>query len=454
LGFVGGNWKTIRVLETVNTNDRFNFRRNHNFHGSSKNSPSDLTSTARLVLIFERKNAIETFEESFATQAIYDLLFTGSLENYDHITFPGVVKRSFIVPLILSKVTRLFGTVFGIKEALKERIDCFSTLMMQIHFIFYSGRLFTNTFALPFIILAYSYFLRKESLKSLPFLIFSTFVVRFDMVLIAIPLGFMMFVQTRQKKRLVGLAILYSILFIGCSVMVDSFYWRQFSWAEFDGIMFNIVKNKSSDYGTEPYYWYWLTAIPKVLHVSMIPFVIGLFESLYSHLSHKELRFILPVFPVFNVVSTIGLLRIVRLRRIGLLILFLLIAVSFGLSSIVFVAFKYNYPGGEAMKLIHNDFYHSNISLHYDVYSAQTGISLFSHQSRHWNYNKTEATLNPNELKTFDLLLRESNVNVTSYEGIGFKVWHRVTGFDGLQLDKEIQKTANFCTIIGQNCNI
>ena len=41
-------------------------------------------------------------EESFAMQATHDLLFTTSLDQFDHLEFSGVVPRSFSGPLLLS----------------------------------------------------------------------------------------------------------------------------------------------------------------------------------------------------------------------------------------------------------------------------------------------------------------------------------------------------------------
>jgi alpha-1,6-mannosyltransferase len=35
-------------------------------------------------------------EESFNMQAIHDLIFTPTLEQFDHFAFPGAVPRSFI----------------------------------------------------------------------------------------------------------------------------------------------------------------------------------------------------------------------------------------------------------------------------------------------------------------------------------------------------------------------
>jgi alpha-1,6-mannosyltransferase len=54
-------------------------------------------------------------EESFAMQATHDLLFTASIDKFDHLEFSGVVPRSFSGPLLLSALSfpcvRLMGAL-------------------------------------------------------------------------------------------------------------------------------------------------------------------------------------------------------------------------------------------------------------------------------------------------------------------------------------------------------
>lgn len=101
-------------------------------------------------------------------------------------------------------------------------------------------------------------------------------------------------------------------------------------WPELYSFYFNVVLNKSSDWGTSPWYWYFLIALPKSITCA-IPFMfVGLlyqkrgyapidwrviemigpaliFVGLFSVLPHKELRFVMPSITLFNMAGAYGL---------------------------------------------------------------------------------------------------------------------------------------------------
>jgi hypothetical protein len=61
-------------------------------------------------------------EESFSLQATHDILRYGLpttnvtaylTANYDHLTFPGAVPRSFVGPMVLAEVSRPLIKLFG-----------------------------------------------------------------------------------------------------------------------------------------------------------------------------------------------------------------------------------------------------------------------------------------------------------------------------------------------------
>lgn len=93
----------------------------------------------------------------------------------------------------------------------------------------------------------------------------------------------------------------------------DSFMWNRLSWPEGEGLWFNIYLNKSNEWGTQPFLWYFYSALPRalLLTITFIPFcckdllksvavISFLFVTTYSFLPHKELRFVIYAIPMFN----------------------------------------------------------------------------------------------------------------------------------------------------------
>lgn len=157
-------------------------------------------------------------------------------------------------------------------------------------------------------------------------------------------------------------SIKYVIICSAISIGIDSLFWGHVIYPELEVLYYNTVLNKSSNWGTQPFLWYFYSALPRACLLSLPYIVIGLFgpisnilispfstikslwsasdvnkgtensltrkalhslrfiQSLttldpslslivipclvfiftYSFLPHKELRFILPAIPVIN----------------------------------------------------------------------------------------------------------------------------------------------------------
>ena len=121
--------------------------------------------------------------------------------------------------------------------------------------------------------------------------------------------------------------LLATVLFVGSSVLIDSWFWtqgNQIVWPEGQVLWFNTYLNKSSEWGTMPFLWYFYSAIPRatLLSLFLVPLAfltekrktfvklflpaIG-FVFVYSFLPHKELRFIIYVIPLLNALASKGL---------------------------------------------------------------------------------------------------------------------------------------------------
>jgi alpha-1,6-mannosyltransferase len=139
--------------------------------------------------------------------------------------------------------------------------------------------------------------------------------------------GLMLIISLAKRNiTIFGLLLngsLAAICFIGLSVLVDSYFWRKTLWPEGSVLWFNTVLNKSSEWGTSPFLWYFYSALPRALLFTLFLLPYGIlndknklinllvpaigFVFLYSFLPHKELRFIIYVIPLLNSIASKGL---------------------------------------------------------------------------------------------------------------------------------------------------
>lgn len=121
-----------------------------------------------------------------------------------------------------------------------------------------------------------------------------------------------------------------AIFSIGLTIFIDSIMWQRWLWPEFEVFWFNSVLNRSSEWGTHPFYWYFTSALPRSLLVAYPLFLFGVildrrllfyilpvlsFIILYSKLPHKELRFIISSVPIFNLSAAVAASRIYNNRK-------------------------------------------------------------------------------------------------------------------------------------------
>nr|CAD2177692.1 unnamed protein product [Meloidogyne enterolobii] len=404
-------------------------------------------------------------EESFNTQAIHDFIYhRNNWTKYDHREFPGVVARTFVGPLAiatlispfvpiikyfgLNKIWMLFAARTALGMAVLTSFCCFCRCvetrfgkrvalylrlftLSQFHFLFYASRPLPNIFALFFVLIVYQKWIEN---RIIPFTFWSTiaiFLFRFELILLFGPM-FGYFIVTKFKRILtVGYVGFVTLFFVLCtSVPFDSFMWGRPVWPELEVMEFNIVKNKSHEYGVMPFWWYFTSAIPRALLLTtllvplsifacqknqrliiqtIIPACIFLF--LFSFLPHKELRFVIYVIPLMNLSAAFFCDYVWRRTStfysiISPFIIFHIFINCLLTSQFVNVSVK-NYPGADALvnlQSINKEMGTEHVSVHIDNYCAETGISRFVQLYDAWEYNKTE-NLSPKELQRFDFLM-------------------------------------------------
>ncbi|KAL3827097.1 hypothetical protein ACHAXA_002332 [Cyclostephanos tholiformis] len=331
---------------------------------------------------------------------------------YDHLQFPGVVPRTFTGAFILSSIARTlswivpkhifdlpshpmmvqflirlelllfswwahlrlswaleryFGAGRMIESSAKQSTSATIHPMVanyyllitasQFHMPFYSSRLLPNTFALILSCHAYAEWLSGKPRRATAYLVFTTAVFRCDVILLLFTTGLTMLIQRQMsivEATITG--VLTGAFSLLLTVPLDSLLWKRAVWPEFEVWWFNAVDNRSSEWGTMPFLWYFTTALPKgmLLTSLLIPvsfvklpefistlgkshvngsknknqshawqcsrmfdlFLLPLFAPvfcfvlLYSFLPHKEIRFIFPALPMFNLCAAYGMSRL------------------------------------------------------------------------------------------------------------------------------------------------
>uniref|UniRef100_M1D2X6 Mannosyltransferase n=1 Tax=Solanum tuberosum TaxID=4113 RepID=M1D2X6_SOLTU len=299
-------------------------------------------------------------EESFNVQAMHDILYhRHQIEKYDHLEFPGVVPRTFIGALLVSilaspvvllmnllhvpKLYSLYAVrlVLGgimlstlrffriqIKKKFGSQVEAFFVILTasQFHLLFYCTRPLPNILAFALVNLAYGFWFKGSLYAALNCMVFATLVFRCDILLLIAPLGLeLLLTKSVSFWNALTFCLAAAFLSVGLTVLVDSVIWKRLLWPELEVFWFNSVLNRSSEWGTHPFHWYFTSALPRSLLAAYPLFLLGVlldrrvffyilpvlsFVLLYSKLPHKELRFIISSIPVFNFAAAIAASRL------------------------------------------------------------------------------------------------------------------------------------------------
>ncbi|KAJ5976043.1 Alpha-1-6-mannosyltransferase subunit (Ecm39) [Penicillium waksmanii] len=413
-------------------------------------------------------------EESFHVQAIHDISnhglpgFTPKFDlKYDHFAFPGAVPRSAVGALILAKLSQPFAALskgidrqilarailgiynagsliyfaHGLRRGFGQTVAIWYLVFQasQFHVIYYASRPLSNMFAFGMTTIASRLLLpdytiprvdaRRRARLSLILVAIAGIVFRSELALLVATQT--IFLLAMDRIRFMQDAVLAGVvsLFVGLQLTmgIDSIFWNRVPlWPELDAFLFNVISGQSSEWGTSPWYFYFLNALPRLLlnpltYLLAIPVAIRqpatrqpsislltptlAFVALYSIQPHKEWRFIIYIIPSLTAVAALGASYLWNRRSRSLFaslssrLLVLSSLAALLLSNFVLLpASAANYPGAHALNALHNRHALSvsdeldGASVYLGNLACQTGVTRFLQQSPGlgWHYDKTE----------------------------------------------------------------
>ena len=263
------------------------------------------------------------------------------------------------------------------------------------------------------------------------------------------------------------------------TVPVDTFFWQTYPttllWPELTGFLYNIYHNNAQNWGIQSWHFYFTSALPRLLFNPLLwqicfPFALLtpilrrpacdvlvpnlLFVGIYSFQPHKEWRFIIYVVPPLLAVASASASWIWTRRgknfmyRVMSLALMASTLAAFLASGAMLFVSRLNYPGGEALSLLHILSEHDSgvVRVHMDTLSCMTGVTRFlekrppvlangnwEHGEVFWVYDKTEnqtTLLDPLFWEGVDYALTEDPKRVPGR----WEVIDRVGAFAGVAL--------------------
>ncbi|KAI9770308.1 MAG: dolichyl-P-Man:Man(7)GlcNAc(2)-PP-dolichol alpha-1,6-mannosyltransferase [Geoglossum simile] len=467
-----------------------------------------------LILLYLYVAPFTKVEESFNIQAAHDILTYGipsknisvALRNYDHFDFPGSVPRTFTGAVVLAGASRpviwLLGSLGGQRQVVVRAVlGLFNACALlayrngvskafgrttgnwyllilagQFHLMYYASRTLPNMFAFCLSTLALRNFLpiptaasatSKRHKLSIYLLTITGIVFRSEVaILLAALVGYLL-IRGRASlaREVIPASLAGAVVGLLVTVPIDSFFWQNTPlWPELVGFYFNVIKGKSSDWGTSPWWTYFGNALPRLvmnpvagqvclpLAIALKPtrnasldilIPLSIFVGIYSLMPHKEWRFVIYALPGLTAVAAIGANWVWTRRTKSMVYRFLSLALiastlaSVGVSLVMLAISSLNYPGAEALGRVHKLTLNSKdvVNIHLDTITCMTGVTRFMQMPPQTllRYDKTDdeqKLMYPTFWEKFDYALAERPEKVIG----AWEIVDQVDGYAGVRV--------------------
>ncbi|XP_076371161.1 phosphatidylinositol glycan anchor biosynthesis class B isoform X2 [Tachypleus tridentatus] len=121
--------------------------------------------------------------------------------------------------------------------------------------------------------------------------------------------------------RLLASYVLVGTVSLFLLIIADFTFYKDWTFSPYNFLLFNWTQDIGAMYGSHPWHWYFTHGFFVVMTTHLIPFIQGLklpqvrpliitifwFVAVFSFLSHKEFRFLLPVLPLAMCVCGAGI---------------------------------------------------------------------------------------------------------------------------------------------------
>ncbi|KAJ5169760.1 CAZyme family GT22 [Penicillium coprophilum] len=409
-------------------------------------------------------------EESFHVQAVHDILANGlpngfndlnlNRADYDHFSFPGAVPRSAVGAAVLAMLSKpvillseginrqilarailglfnasaLVAYARGLRRSFGQPAAVWYILLQasQFHLMFYASRPLSNMFAFGITTLAMRLLLpspvptsqdQNQCGLALALLTVAGVVFRSELaLLVGTQTLFLLSTKRINLQHTIIAGLVGLITGLALTIYLDSTFWQIFPlWPEFEAFRFNVLAGQSSEWGTDPWPFYFQNALPRLLFNPLI-YLLAIPVALRQPATRsprsgtsnpgaflrRPLQLPATQGMALHPALGAGYLWTHRSRSLFARLATRALAIStlavFCLSNFVLLpASAANYPGGQAIdamhhqhSILHDTKLHSGTNFPVNVYlgnlACQTGVTRFLQQppSSGWVYDKTE----------------------------------------------------------------